>query len=61
MDSYLPNLEKMAIAICSTWPKVPDGCAAICMDRLGSIPKEGCRYALEVHGQRARKVLENGS
>jgi hypothetical protein len=54
---YVPNLEAMAKAICSAWPKVPDGCAAICMQRLGDIPPEGCRYAVEVHGERARKVL----
>lgn len=26
--------DRMARAICSAWPKVPDGCAAVCMDRL---------------------------
>lgn len=52
------NIERMAKAICSAWPKTPDGCAVICMDRLGSIPPEGCRYAKEVHGKRARKALE---
>jgi hypothetical protein len=58
MESAIPNLEPMAKAICSAWPKVPDGCAAIfCMQRLGSIPPDGCRYAIEVHGERARKAL----
>ena len=57
MDDYVPNLERMAKAICSAWPKIPDGCAAICMQRLGSIPADGCRYAVQVHGERARKAL----
>lgn len=59
MDDYIPNLERMAKAICSAWPKVPDGCAAICMDRLGNIPPDGCRHAITVHGERARKVLKD--
>jgi hypothetical protein len=29
------DLERMAKAICSAWPKTPDGCAAICM-RIGN-------------------------
>ena len=58
MKNYTPNLEKMAKAICSAWPKIPDGCAAICMDRLGSIPKEGCRYAVIVHGEKAKMILK---
>jgi hypothetical protein len=55
------DLERMAKAICLAWPKVPDGCAARCMDRLGEIPKEGCKYALAVHGERARRVLSMSS
>ncbi len=57
IDNHIPNLERMAKAICSVWPKTPDGCAVICMDRLGSLP-DGCRYAKDVHGERARKILE---
>ncbi len=60
IDDYVPNLELMAKAICSAWPKTPDGCAAICMDRLGSIPPEGCRHAKDVHGERARNALRRG-
>jgi hypothetical protein len=51
------NLELMAKAICSAWSKIPDGCAAICMQRLGNISPDGCHYAVAVHGERARKVL----
>jgi hypothetical protein len=51
------DVERMAKAICSAWPKVPDGCAALCMDRLGDFPPEGCRHAVVVHGFRARMVL----
>lgn len=57
IDDYVPNLEQMAKAICLAWPKDPDGCAAICMDRLGSIPPDGCRHAMTVHGKRAKKCL----
>ena len=57
LDNYMPNLERMTRAICAAWPKSPDGCAAICMDRMGSIPPEGCRHASTVHGNRARRVL----
>ena len=49
--------ERVALAICRTWPKVPDGCAARCMDRLGGIPKEGCRYAKNVHGKMAHEII----
>lgn len=54
------NLVRMASAICSAFPKVPDGCALICMDRLGEIPREGCRYAIMVHGKAAQRILEEG-
>ena len=57
IDGHVPNLEAMARAIRSAWPKTPDGCAAICMDRLGEIPKDGCRHAIRVHGKRARIAL----
>lgn len=53
----MSDVERLAKAICSGFPKVPDGCAAICMDRLGEIPKEGCRHAVDVHGEWARKIL----
>ena len=56
-EEYVPGLERMCVAICSAYPKSPDGCAAICMDRLGSIPSTGCRYAVTVHGENARKIL----
>jgi hypothetical protein len=59
IDDYVPNLERMAKAICSAWPRTPDGCAAICMDRLGAIPPEGCRHAVAVHGKRAKLVLKD--
>ena len=45
-------------ASCDTWPKVPDGCAALCMGRLGGIPREGCAYRVAVHGKRVRAILE---
>lgn len=59
IDDCVPNLERMAKAICSAWPRTPDGCAAICMDRLGGIPPEGCRHAVDVHGKRAKLVLKD--
>lgn len=57
LDDHVPNLDRMAKAICSAWPKDPDGCAAICMDRLGEFPPDGCRHAIAVHGDKAKKVL----
>ncbi len=47
----------IARIICEHFPKVPDGCAPICMDRLGSIPKEGCIHRLKVHGKCAKAIL----
>lgn len=54
---HTPAIEAAAKALCRTWPKDPNGCAALCLDRLGSIPKEGCRHAAAVHGARATAVL----
>lgn len=48
----------IARIICEHFPKVPDGCAPICMDRLGSIPKEGCTHRLKVHGKCAQAILQ---
>lgn len=51
-------VKRAAVALCRSWPKDPNGCAALCLDRLGSIPKDGCRHAISVHGARARAALE---
>lgn len=48
----------VAVVICRNFPKVPDGCAALCMDRLGCIPEEGCRHAEVVHRKTAKAILE---
>lgn len=50
-------VEAMTKRECELWPKTPNGCAALCMSRLGSIPKEGCAYRLTVHGNRCRAVI----
>ena len=50
-------LDGACKALCRTWSKPPDGCAARCLDRLGSPFATGCKYATEVHGQAARAVL----
>ena len=50
-------LDGACKALCRTWSKAPDGCAARCLDRLGSPPATGCKYATEVHGLMARAVL----
>jgi nitrogen fixation protein len=52
-------VEEAAKELCRQWPKDPDGCAAICMDRLGDIPRDGCRHAFAVHGTRVRCVLKH--
>lgn len=51
------DVVKMAKAICSAWPKPPDGCAALCMQRLGGIPPDGCPWAAEVHGKHALVIM----
>jgi hypothetical protein len=60
IDYESDDVTRMAKAICSAFPKVPDGCAALCMDRLGEIPHNGCRHAVAVHGKSARRILEGG-
>lgn len=56
-DPLAPAVEAACKVECANWPKPPDGCAAICMSRLGSIPKTGCVYAVDVHGKRVRAAL----
>lgn len=51
-------VKAISVAICQNWSKVPDGCAALCMDRLGSLPKDGCRYAEDIHGKMAKAILK---
>lgn len=52
------DVERVAKSLCKTWPKTPNGCAMLCMDRLGSIPASGCHHAKHVHGERARTAIE---
>lgn len=66
MTTLLETLAKAVVlekvicrAICRKWPRDPDGCAALCMSRLGEIPKEGCNYAIEVHGKMAREIMRS--
>jgi len=51
------QIEAGAKAICKSWPRDPNGCAVVCLDRLGSISKAGCAHAVFVHGPRARACL----
>lgn len=52
-----PTAKELAVILCRAYPKAPDGCAALCMDRLGCIPAQGCAYALQVWGDMAERIL----
>lgn len=52
------KLAAVCKTLCDNWPKVPDGCAALCMQRLGGIPETGCAYRVDVHGKMARAILK---
>lgn len=53
MEERQTDIEKV---ICDHWPRDPNGCAALCMDRLGSIPKTGCAHRRNVHGKMADAI-----
>lgn len=58
MTKDIAKLSDVCKALCDNWPKIPDGCAALCMQRLGGLPETGCAYRVQVHGKMARAVIK---